>query len=105
MEQGSEDQVAQINYIIDTTGKESLSYVGYSMGTMQFYHALATSSNNMEVAKALNKVDKFLAVTPCSYINFANKTTGEDKIQYVNDFMAMMEEHGQLFYKGEGSDR
>ena len=62
------------------------------MGTMQMYHALATSGSDMEVAKALNKVDKFLAVTPCAWSDFANKLTGEDKSEFVNDYMALLEE-------------
>ena len=38
-----EDQPAQIEYILKTTEKESMSYVGYSMGTMQLIYALGMS--------------------------------------------------------------
>lgn len=72
IEIATEDLVSEIDYILATTEQESLSYVGYSMGTMLMYYDLAMAGEDAELAKTINKVNRFLAITPCAWSNFMN---------------------------------
>lgn len=70
-EMAMEDQVAQIDYILSTERNDGvwnkLSYVGYSLGTRQMFYLMGMAGEN-EVAKAaVDKVDKFLALTVCPW--------------------------------------
>ncbi|EGZ17162.1 hypothetical protein PHYSODRAFT_331176 [Phytophthora sojae] len=57
-EMGLYDLPAMINYVLDTTGRSTLSYIGHSEGTTQ---AFVGFSENQEVAKV---VDYFGALAP-----------------------------------------
>ncbi|KAL4157991.1 hypothetical protein PRNP1_003771 [Phytophthora ramorum] len=56
------DMPAMINYVLDSTGHSTLSYVGHSEGTMQ---AFAGFSVDQDLAK---KVSYFGALAPVSYL-------------------------------------
>jgi lysosomal acid lipase/cholesteryl ester hydrolase len=56
------DMPAMLNYILALTGRETLSYVGHSEGTMQ---AFAGFSVNQDLAK---KVSYFGALAPVAYV-------------------------------------
>ncbi|ETL38614.1 hypothetical protein L916_09809 [Phytophthora nicotianae] len=56
------DMPAMINYVLNSTGHSTLSYVGHSEGTMQ---AFAGFSVNQELAK---KVSYFGALAPVAYL-------------------------------------
>ncbi|KAG6594137.1 Lipase member M [Phytophthora cinnamomi] len=56
------DMPAMINYVLDTTGHSTLSYVGHSEGTMQ---AFAGFSVSQDLAK---KVSYFGALAPVAYL-------------------------------------
>ena len=53
-----EDQTAQIEYILAATQSDSISYVGYSMGTMQMFYALGMGTEDQALQGVLNKIDK-----------------------------------------------
>ena len=65
-----EDHVAEINYILNATEKESISYIGYSMGTMLMYYSLAMAGQDERLARTFNRIDRFLSITPCAWSNF-----------------------------------
>ncbi|RLN48850.1 hypothetical protein BBJ28_00003116 [Nothophytophthora sp. Chile5] len=56
------DMPAMINYVLDTSGRSTLSYVGHSEGTMQ---AFAGFSVNQELAQ---RVSYFGALAPVAYL-------------------------------------
>ncbi|KAG2526849.1 hypothetical protein JM18_004110 [Phytophthora kernoviae] len=56
------DMPAMINYVLDTSGRSTLSYVGHSEGTMQ---AFAGFSLDQDLAK---KVSYFGALAPVAYL-------------------------------------
>jgi pimeloyl-ACP methyl ester carboxylesterase len=56
------DMPAMINYVLDTSGRSTLSYVGHSEGTMQ---AFSGFSLDQELAK---KVSYFGALAPVAYL-------------------------------------
>ncbi|RLN48846.1 hypothetical protein BBJ28_00003123 [Nothophytophthora sp. Chile5] len=62
---GLYDLPATINYVLDTTGRSTMSYVGHSEGTTQ---AFVGFSENQEVAK---KVDYFGALAPVAWTGHA----------------------------------
>jgi len=57
------DLPAMIGYVLETTGAQKLSYVGFSQGTAQ---AFAAFSTNMELAA---KIKIFIALAPASRVN------------------------------------
>lgn len=63
-EMGSRDQPAIIEYILKTTGKEKLVYVGHSQGNTQMFAGLS----DPESTDYLNsKISKFIALAPVVY--------------------------------------
>ena len=77
IEMSMEDQVSEINYILNATEKDSISYIGYSMGTMLMYYSLAMAGQDDSLAKTFNKIDRFLAITPCAWSNVMAGLTEE----------------------------
>lgn len=63
-----EDQVAQIDFITEQTGKEQVSYLAYSAGTRQMYYLIGLAGEGNEVAQTtLDKVDKFVSLAVCPW--------------------------------------
>ena len=55
---GKYDVPAMINYILNTTGRQKLSYIGHSMGCATFYIAMIT------YPKLNDKIDVMMAMAP-----------------------------------------
>ena len=70
-EMAMEDQTAQIDYILSTERNlgvwSKLSYIGYSLGTRQMFYLMGMAGENEDAMDAVNKVDKFLALTVCPW--------------------------------------
>ena len=93
---GTKDQPAQIEYILQKTGAPTLSYIGYSMGTMQMYSLLGHAAEDAELQKTVDKVDKFLSMTPCAWSATAVKsgkdaTLEERRAQAVKDTQELID--------------
>lgn len=63
-ELGQYDAPAQIDYVIKTTGKAKVSYIGYSQGTSQMFSALSHNHGNLQ-----NKINLFIALAPVIEMN------------------------------------
>ena len=61
---GIYDLPAEIDKVLEVTGKEKLTYIGYSLGTMQMFLGLAV----MQDEYFADKVNKVVAMAPCMYI-------------------------------------
>jgi hypothetical protein len=94
------DQTAQINYITEYTKQDKLSYIGYSSGNTQMYWALGMQDELPEMKSALEKVDKFLAVAPCAYLNNSGEDVKE-KRKNAKDIMNLIDILGQAFFYGD----
>jgi len=64
-EMGKFDVPANIDYVLNQTGKASLSYVGHSQGTSQFF--VAMTQPNLRT-KLESKVNAFIALAPVAYM-------------------------------------
>ena len=64
---GIYDQPAILDYVSQETGSDTVSYVGYSQGTTQMYHALAVAADDEDLKASLSVVDKFISIAPCLY--------------------------------------
>jgi pimeloyl-ACP methyl ester carboxylesterase len=102
-EMALEDQPAQIEYILETTGKDSLAYVGYSMGTMQMIYALGMSQFDEQLLSTLNKVDSAHLITPCYFPTFFEGTEEERRAGALG-LLELLRESEALYMGGEGSD-
>ena len=60
----SNDVKAFVTEIKEQTGREKVSYVGYSLGNMQMFYALATDDGWWA-----NNLHKFVAIAPCAIAN------------------------------------
>lgn len=70
------------------------------MGTMIMYYNLAMAAENDEIQATLNKVDRFLAITPCAWSSFMGILSDEQKVTLFDDF-----KNAPMKYTfGEGSD-
>ena len=106
---GINDQPAQIEYILQKTGAEKLSYIGYSMGTMQMYALLGHAAEYAALQKTVDKVDKFLSITPCAWSSTELKlgpgaTLEERRAAAVKD-AKKVRDLGVRYILGEGSDK
>jgi hypothetical protein len=104
MDMALNDQPAQIEYILEQTGKESLNYFGYSMGTMQFMYAIGMAQEIETLSKTLQKIDRALLLTPClngGFFEGSLKKRRED----AGEIILLMEDADKLYLWGEGSDR
>lgn len=80
VEMATEDLPAEIEYILSAADKDTLSYIGYSMGTMNMYYALGTASADDMLNKTLNKVDRFLSMASCQYVDYVSDKS-EEQVQ------------------------
>jgi pimeloyl-ACP methyl ester carboxylesterase len=62
-ELGQYDVPAQINFVLKTTGKSTLSYIGHSQGTSQMFTALTYNFGNIR-----SKVNLFVALAPITNV-------------------------------------
>jgi pimeloyl-ACP methyl ester carboxylesterase len=62
---GRYDVPANIQYVLEKTGKSKLSYIGHSQGTSQMFAALSDSATKDYVN---SKVDVFIALAPIVYL-------------------------------------
>ena len=58
-ELGEYDAPTQIDYVLEQTGKEKLSYIGHSQGTSQMFSALSFNHGDMQ-----DKLNVFIALAP-----------------------------------------
>lgn len=65
---GTKDLPAFIDKILDTTGHEKLAYVGFSMGTMQMYYALAKDESNY----FKDRVAAYISLASCTKLSNAS---------------------------------
>ena len=103
MDMGLYDQPAQIEYILSATGKESLSYFGYSMGTNQLMYAIGKAQDDDELAATLQKIDKALLLTPCLNAGLIEGTLEERRAAGAG-ILGFMEASDHLFIWGEGAN-
>ena len=75
MTMATQDQTAQIEYVLSKSDYEKLSYIGYSMGTMQMYSLLGLGVEDAAIQATLDKVDKFLSMASCPVWSNAIDTT------------------------------
>ncbi|CAE7494966.1 LIPK, partial [Symbiodinium microadriaticum] len=68
-EMATGDLPAIINYVIDTTGVDSVGYVGHSEGTIQMFAAATSTGENEVLRDALSKVNLFVALAPVTYVS------------------------------------
>ena len=61
---GRYDLPAIIDEIIELTGHEKVTYIGYSQGTAQMYYALATNQDFFA-----EKLNRFVALASCIFID------------------------------------
>lgn len=99
----AEDIPAELEYILETTGKESMSYIGSSMGTQQFIHTFGMSQYDDDLLETVNKVSSTHLITPCYYVNFL-KGEKEDKQSTASDLFSFIEQSDGLYVGGEGAD-
>ena len=59
-EMGKYDVPAMLDKIIEESGNESVSYVGYSQGTSQLFYGLATDQD-----KYAKRIDRAIMLAPC----------------------------------------
>lgn len=64
-EMGKYDVPSNIDYVLNQTDKPSLSYIGHSQGTSQFF--VAMTQPNL-ASKLENKVNAFIALAPVAYM-------------------------------------
>jgi len=55
-----------IKYVLNTTGKETLTYMGHSQGTSQFFTAMVIPETKAFVEKTVNL---FIALAPVAYLS------------------------------------
>jgi len=65
-EMGVYDTPASINYVINATGKPTLTYIGHSEGTSQFFVAM---TDNRTKALVEQRVNLFVALAPVAYLS------------------------------------
>lgn len=68
---GRHDVPANIKYILARTGKEQLSYVGWSQGTSQFFVAMSDPEVKSYVEQTVNL---FVALSPVTYLAHQQST-------------------------------
>lgn len=101
-EMATEDIKAEIDYILEATNRESLSYIGYSMGSMQMYYNMAMAAEDNNLARTIYKVDRFLSVAPCAWLDKFNPATATpEDVQLYLDFY---DSYNLPYMYGEGSD-
>lgn len=66
-ELGKYDAPAQIDYVLEKTGKEKLSYLGHSQGTTQMFTALAEKFGDLD-----QKINLFVALAPVTRLDEAS---------------------------------
>jgi hypothetical protein len=64
------------------------------------YWALGMQDELPEMKSALEKVDKFLAVAPCAYLNNSGEDVKE-KRKNAKDIMNLIDILGQAFFYGD----
>jgi lysosomal acid lipase/cholesteryl ester hydrolase len=104
MDMGMYDQPAQIEYILEQTGKESLSFWGYSMGTMQIMYAIGVAQEDDALWATLQKIDKALLLTPCLNSGLIEGTLVDRRVAGAGA-VAMYEAVDKLMLWGEGADK
>ena len=68
-ELGKFDVPAQIDYVLKSTGKQKLSYMGHSQGTSQMFTALTYDFGGVR-----SKVDSFVALAPVINVGHASNS-------------------------------
>ena len=68
------------------------------------YYALGMAPDYTALQPTLDKIDKFLSVTPCAWSSFLQKDTDEATEETINRFFTNMEEVTSPYVFGEGSD-
>ena len=96
----TEDLMAEINFIVDTTGVDQISYMGYSMSTAQMLYAVGTQYSSSYVQDTLAKVDVALLWAPCPYIQPSFTYGAEDPKALIADYIQLYENSNVLFTGG-----
>ena len=85
-EMGKFDVPSMLDKIIDVSGNEMVSYVGYSQGTAQLFYGLAS---NEEAYK--DKIERAIMLAPCVYTNTAG-------LDFYLETYPVFREHGVNVY-------
>lgn len=72
-----------MNYILENTGAETISYIAYSMGSMQLFYDLATAGEDDSLFESTKKIEKLLAMAPCPYTARTAGLTLEGAREYI----------------------
>jgi pimeloyl-ACP methyl ester carboxylesterase len=69
-EMAAYDTPTLIHYILDTTGYDSLSWVGHSEGTIQMFAAASSTATSTDTyfTSAINSINLFVALAPVAYV-------------------------------------
>ena len=68
------DMPAMINYVLEVTGQQILSYIGYQQGSTIMFTALAEDYGQMQY-----KVNLFVALAPLAYVESENAVKKHEK--------------------------
>ncbi|XP_072756353.1 lipase 3 [Anoplolepis gracilipes] len=92
-EMGTRDLPATIDYILKTTGKEKLFYIGHSQGTTSFF-VMAT-----EVPEYQNKTQAMFAMAPVAYCGRLASPVIQSLARYFGPLDTLLELLGQYEFK------
>ena len=70
---GKYDTPAIVDYILEHTGEEKLSYIGHSQGTTQLFSALSNDHGNLK-----EKINLFIALSPVVFLSHTLNSTMRD---------------------------
>ena len=81
---------SQVDKVLQITGKEKLTYIGYSRGTAQVFLALA-----MDEDVYVDKINKVIALAPCMYLEMDRlRDGGVLDYQGIVDYYEIQEANG-----------
>ena len=106
---GAEDLMAEVEYILGATKNESLSLIAYSMSTAQLLYSVGTQDDDINVKRALSKIDNALLLTPCPFtVNYSTLGMSfNDGRKFIANYIEEYEDSGLLYVwgpPGEGYD-
>lgn len=76
------DEPAMIDYVLEKTGQDTLSYIAHSQGTTLMFTALAENFGNLN-----DKINVFVALAPVTYL----QDSTDALMRYASDFFPYLQ--------------
>ena len=80
-----------------------MSYIGYDLGSTQMYHNIGLAVDDVDIGKAVGRVDKFVALAPCPFGGppLINKNQGrKEALEWIHT----ISDENILYAYGDGSE-